>query len=42
MNYSQLQDMEALKATFLSNLTTQIDATDAKSEAPADITLVGA
>jgi len=42
MNYSQPQDMEALKATFLANVTTQIDATYAKSEAPADITLVGA
>ena len=29
MNYSKLQDMDALKAAFLADLTTQIDATNA-------------
>ena len=42
MNYSQAQDMDALKAAFLADLTTQIDATDAKSETPVNATLVGA
>jgi len=42
MNYSQVQDMDGLKAGFLADLTTQIDATDAKSETPLDATLVGA
>ena len=42
MNYSQPQDMEALKATFLADLTAQIDAIDAKSETPVNATLVGA
>ena len=42
LNYSQVQDMEALKAAFLADLTTQIDATDAKSETPVNATLVGA
>ena len=42
MNYSQVQDIDALKAAFLTDLTTQIDATDAKSETPANATLVGA
>ena len=42
MNYSQVQDMDALKADFLADLTTQIDATDAKSETPVNATLVGA
>ena len=42
MNYSQVQDMDALKAAFLAGLTTQIDATDAKSETPVNATLVGA
>ena len=34
--------MEALKASFLADLTTQIDATDTKSETPVNVTLVGA
>jgi hypothetical protein len=34
--------MDALKAAFLAGLTTQIDATDAKSETPVNATLVGA
>ena len=42
MNYSQVQDMDALKAAFIANLTTQIDATDAKSETPVNATLVSA
>ena len=42
MNYSQVQDMDALKAGFLEDLTTQIDATDAKSETPANAALVSA
>ena len=42
MNYSQLQDMDALKAAFLADLTTQIDATETKSETPVNATLVGA
>ena len=42
MNYSQVQDMDALKATFLADLTTQIDVTDEKSETPVNATLVGA
>ena len=42
MNYSQFQDMDALKAAFLTDLNTQIDATDAKSETPVSATLVGA
>ena len=42
MNYSQVQDMDALKAAFLADLTTQIDVTDAKSETPVNATLVGA
>ena len=42
MNYSQVQDMDALKAAFLADLTTQIDATDTKSETPVNATLVGA
>jgi len=42
MKYSQVQDMDALKAAFLAGLTTQIDATDAKSETPVNATLVGA
>ena len=42
MNYSQVQDMDALKAGFLADLTTQIDATDTKSETPVSATLVGA
>ena len=42
MNYSQVQDMDALKADFLADLTTQIDATDAKLETPVNATLVGA
>ena len=42
MNYSQIQDMDALKAAFLTDLTTQIGATDAKSETPVNATLVGA
>jgi hypothetical protein len=42
MNCSQVQDMEALKASFLADLTTQIDATDTKSETPVNATLVGA
>ena len=41
MNYSLVQDMDALKATFLADLTTQIDATDAKSQTPVNATLVG-
>jgi hypothetical protein len=42
MSYSQVQDIDALKAAFLADLTTQIDAMDAKSETPANATLVGA
>ena len=42
MNYSQVQDMDALKAALLADLTTQIDATNAKSETPINATLVGA
>lgn len=42
MNYSQVQDMDALKAAFLTDLNTQIDATDAKSETTVNATLVGA
>ena len=42
LNYSQAHDMDALKAAFLADLITQIDATDAKSEAPVNATLVGA
>ena len=42
LNHSQAHDMDALKAAFLADLTTQIDATDAKSEAPVNATLVGA
>ena len=42
MNYSQVQDMGALKAAFLGDLTTQIDVTDEKSETPVNATLVGA
>ena len=42
MNYLQIQDMDALKAAFLADLTTQIDVTDAKSETPVNATLVGA
>ena len=42
MNYSQVQDMDALKAEFLADLTTQIDTADAKSETPVNATLVGA
>ena len=42
MNYSQVQDMDALKAAFLADLTTQIDVTDAKSETPVNATLLGA
>ena len=42
MNYAQVQDMDALKAAFLADLTTQIDATDARSETPVNATLVGA
>ena len=42
MNYSQIHDMDALKAAFLADLNTQIDATDAKSETPVNATLVGA
>ena len=41
MNYSQVQDMDALKADFLAGLTTQIDATYAKSETPVNATVVG-
>ena len=42
MNYSQVQDMGALKAAFLADLTTQIDATDATSQTPVNATLAGA
>jgi len=42
MNYSQVQDIDALKAAFLADLTTQIDATDATSQTPVNATLVGA
>ena len=42
MNYSQIHDMDALKAAFLTDLNTQIDATDAKPETPVNATLVGA
>ena len=42
MNYSQVQDMGALKAAFLADLTTQIDVTNEKSETPVNATLVGA
>ena len=42
MNYSKLQDMDALKAAFLADLTTQIVATDATSQTPVNATLVGA
>ena len=42
INYSQVRDMDALKAAFLADLTTQIDAIDAKSETPVNATLVGA
>ena len=42
INYLQVQDMDALKAAFLADLTTQIDAIDAKSETPVNATLVGA
>ena len=42
INYSQVQDMDALKAAFLAGLTTQIDVTDTKSETPVNATLVGA
>ena len=42
INTSQVQDMDALKAAFLADLTTQIDAIDAKSETPVKATLVGA
>lgn len=42
ISYSQVQDMDALKAAFLADLTTQIDAIDAKSETPVNATLVGA
>ena len=42
INYSQVQDMDALKTAFLADLTTQIDAIDAKSETPVNATLVGA
>ena len=42
MNYSQVQDMDALKAAFLADLTTQIDVTDEKSETPVNATLVSA
>ena len=40
MNYSQVQDMDALKAAFLADLTTQIYVTDAKSETPVNANLV--
>ena len=42
MNYSQIHDMDALKAAFLTDLNTQIDATDTKSKTPVNATLVGA
>ena len=42
MNYSQVQDMDALKAAFLAGLTAQIDATESKSETPVNATLVSA
>ena len=42
MNYSQVQDMEALKAAFLADLIAQIDATESKSETPMNATLVSA
>lgn len=42
INYPQVQDIDALKAAFLADLTTQIDATNAKSETPVNATLVGA
>ena len=42
INYSQVQDMDALKAGFLADLTTQIDAIDAKSKTPVNATLVDA
>ena len=42
MNFSQVQDMDALKAAFLADLTTQIDTIDPKSETPVNATLVGA
>ena len=42
INYSQVQDMDALKAAFLADLTTQINAIDAKSETPVNATLAGA
>ena len=42
MNYSKLQDMDALKAAFLADLTTQIVATDATSLTPVNAKLVGA
>ena len=42
LNYSQAHDMDALKAAFLADLTTQIDATDATSQTPVNATMVGA
>ena len=42
MYYSQVQDMDALKAAFLADLTAQTDATESKSETPVNATLVSA
>lgn len=42
MIFSQVQDMDALKAAFLADLNTQIDTTDVKSETPVNGNLVGA
>ena len=42
INYPQVQDIDALKAAFLADLTTQSDATNAKSKTPVNATLVGA
>ena len=42
MKYSQIHDMDALKAAFLTDLNTQIYAADAKSKTPMNATLVGA
>ena len=42
MNYSQIQDMDALKAAFLADLIMQIDAIDDTSQTPVNATLVGA
>lgn len=42
MNYLQIHDMDVLKAAFLTDLNSQVDATDAKPETPVNATLVGA